>query len=120
MLTYLRGLFGMRKVGKARRLIDFGEPRMKLIQSLALSGLSLPKTLAAAAAIAILGLVSAAPASAGPITITGSYTTAITLDGTTDQVNTESQIASSNPVVVLLIPGPEVTSTTPMRPVLRA
>ena len=33
---------------------------------------------------------------------------------------TESHSASSRPVVVLLMPGPEVTSTTPSRPVLRA
>lgn len=33
---------------------------------------------------------------------------------------TESLIASSRPVMVLPTPGPEVTSTTPTRPVLRA
>ena len=32
----------------------------------------------------------------------------------------ESHRASSKPVVVLLMPGPEVTKTTPGRPVLRA
>ena len=32
----------------------------------------------------------------------------------------ESLMASSRPVMVLLTPGPEVTSTTPRRPVLRA
>ncbi|MCY1374345.1 hypothetical protein D9M69_616830 [compost metagenome] len=33
---------------------------------------------------------------------------------------TESLIASSSPVIVLPTPGPDVTSTTPTRPVLRA
>ena len=33
---------------------------------------------------------------------------------------TESLIASSRPVMVLLTPGPEVTSTTPTLPVVRA
>ena len=32
----------------------------------------------------------------------------------------ESHRASSKPVVVLLMPGPDVTKTTPGRPVLRA
>lgn len=32
----------------------------------------------------------------------------------------ESLIVSSSPVIVLLTPGPEVTRTTPTRPVLRA
>ncbi len=35
-------------------------------------------------------------------------------------MGTESQNASSSPVVVLLIPGPDVTNTTPTRPVVRA
>ena len=33
---------------------------------------------------------------------------------------TESHMASSRPEVVLAIPGPDVTSTTPVLPVLRA
>jgi hypothetical protein len=36
------------------------------------------------------------------------------------RIGTESLRASSNPVVVLLMPGPEVTKTTPTLPVLRA
>jgi hypothetical protein len=36
------------------------------------------------------------------------------------RIGTESLIASSSPVMVLLTPGPDVTSTTPTRPVLRA
>ncbi len=35
-------------------------------------------------------------------------------------IGVESHSASSRPVVVLLMPGPEVTKTTPGRPVLRA
>ena len=38
----------------------------------------------------------------------------------TQSTGTESLRASSRPVVVLLMPGPEVTNTTPTRPVLRA
>ena len=38
----------------------------------------------------------------------------------TSSIGTESHSASSRPVVVLLMPGPDVTNTTPGRPVLRA
>lgn len=36
------------------------------------------------------------------------------------RIGTESLSASSNPVTVLVMPGPDVTSTTPSRPVARA
>ncbi|KAG1524028.1 hypothetical protein G6F51_014461 [Rhizopus arrhizus] len=38
----------------------------------------------------------------------------------THSTGIESHMASSKPEVVLAIPGPEVTNTTPVRPVLRA